>query len=82
MPHLFDDTLEFKLQGLDSDLPDYAPQCVEAILAAAREAGATDVHLQPTGAALELKFRVDGVLCRDSDREVGWNSLMKEEVPV
>ena len=62
MPHPVGDTLEFKLQGLDSDLPDYAPRCVEAVLAAAREAGATDVHLQPTGAALELKFRVDGVL--------------------
>ncbi|MBU4273495.1 MAG: GspE/PulE family protein [Planctomycetes bacterium] len=62
MPHLLGDTLEFKLQGLDPDLPDYAPRCVEAVLAAAREAGATDVHLQPTGAALELKFRVDGVL--------------------
>ncbi len=62
MPHLFNDTLEFKLQGLDPDLPDYAPRSVEVVLAAAREAGATDVHLQPTGAALELKFRVDGVL--------------------
>ncbi len=35
---------------------------MDALLAVARTAGATDIHLQPTGANLELKFRVDGVL--------------------
>ncbi len=51
-----------KLRGLDPNHPDYAPRGVDAVLAVARAAGATDVHLQPTGANLELKFRIDGVL--------------------
>jgi len=62
MSHPVGDALELKLHGLDRKSPDYAPRCVEAVLAAAREAGATDVHLQPTAAALDLKFRLDGVL--------------------
>ena len=51
-----------KLRGLDPNHPDYAPRGVDALLAVARIAGTTDIHLQPTGANLELKFRVDGVL--------------------
>jgi type II secretory ATPase GspE/PulE/Tfp pilus assembly ATPase PilB-like protein len=51
-----------ELDTLDSKHPDYAPRSVDAILAAAQAAGATDIHLQPTTAALELKFRMDGLL--------------------
>jgi type II secretory ATPase GspE/PulE/Tfp pilus assembly ATPase PilB-like protein len=50
------------LAGLDPTRPDYASQCVDALLAAARTAGATDVHLQPGSTALDVKFRIDGVL--------------------
>jgi general secretion pathway protein E len=51
-----------ELRRLDPARPDFAPRGVDALLAAARKAGATDIHLQPTAAGLELKFRVDGVL--------------------
>jgi general secretion pathway protein E len=56
------DLLAGKLRGLDPNDPDYAPRGVEALLAIARTAAATDIHLQPSGAHLEVKFRVDGVL--------------------
>lgn len=56
-------------RGLSDDLaslnpadPEYASRSVDAALAAARRAGASDVHFQPTGDGLELKYRVDGVL--------------------
>ncbi|MEN6407140.1 MAG: GspE/PulE family protein [Thermoguttaceae bacterium] len=42
--------------------PDFAARGVDAVLAAARQAEASDVHFQPTRDGLELKFRVDGVL--------------------
>ncbi len=51
-----------ELAGLDSSLPNYASRAVDGLLAAAESAGASDVHLQPAAAGLELKFRVDGVL--------------------
>ncbi|MGQ0635713.1 MAG: GspE/PulE family protein [Planctomycetaceae bacterium] len=42
--------------------PQYAPQVVTAILAAAREARATDVHLVPAADGLQMHWRIDGVL--------------------
>lgn len=62
MPHTIGESLQKSLAALDASDPEYAPRCVESLLAAAREAGATDVHLQPTGDSLEVKFRLDGVL--------------------
>src|SRR5688500_16241743 len=35
---------------------------VEALLTAAQECGASDLHLQPAEAGLEVRWRVDGVL--------------------
>jgi type II secretory ATPase GspE/PulE/Tfp pilus assembly ATPase PilB-like protein len=54
--------LREELAGLDPAAPEYATLSIEAVLAAARTAGASDIHFQPTGNGLELKFRVDGVL--------------------
>lgn len=51
-----------ELARLDPADPEYATRAIDAALAAARAAGASDIHLQPTGAGLELKFRLDGVL--------------------
>ncbi|MEQ8788409.1 MAG: GspE/PulE family protein [Pirellulaceae bacterium] len=51
-----------QLAALDAADTGYATQFVEALLEAAREAGASDVHLQPTGDALEVRWRLDGVL--------------------
>lgn len=40
----------------------YVPEAVAAILSAARSAGASDVHLIPNEAGLQMTWRVDGVL--------------------
>lgn len=40
----------------------YAAEFVERLLTAAREVGASDVHLQPTPQGLEVRWRLDGVL--------------------
>ena len=48
-----------RLNPADSE---YASRSVALVLAAARKAGVSDVHFQPTGNGLELKYRLDGVL--------------------
>jgi type II secretory ATPase GspE/PulE/Tfp pilus assembly ATPase PilB-like protein len=40
----------------------FATEFVDWVLAEARSAGASDVHLQPTTEGLELRWRIDGVL--------------------
>lgn len=42
--------------------PQYVPEVVQVILTAARAAGASDVHLNPTESGLLMTWRVDGVL--------------------
>jgi general secretion pathway protein E len=51
-----------ELARLNPADPEYAARSVDAVLAAARTTGVSDVHLQPTGNGLELKYRLDGVL--------------------
>lgn len=58
------DLLAGQIRTLDPNHPDYAPRAVDAVLTVARNAGATDIHLQPNGSELEVRFRVDGVLLR------------------
>jgi general secretion pathway protein E len=53
-----------ELTALDAASPLYATQFVELLLAAARTAGASDVHLQPTPGGLLMQWRIDGVLQR------------------
>src|SRR5437773_4658212 len=50
------------LHQLDATGSLYATQFVELLLAAARDAGASDVHLQPTPQGLLVQWRIDGVL--------------------
>jgi general secretion pathway protein E len=50
------------LQQLDPRDVNYATLFVERLLAAATEVQASDVHLQPTPAGLEVRWRLDGVL--------------------
>jgi type II secretory ATPase GspE/PulE/Tfp pilus assembly ATPase PilB-like protein len=51
------DRLSERLAGED------APAAVDAVLSAAVEAGATDIHLSPAaGGAVEVAFRIDGVI--------------------
>ncbi len=56
------DGVHQELAGLDPADPEYASRSIDAALAAARAAGASDIHFQPTADGLELKFRLDGVL--------------------
>ena len=56
------DSLARSLAALDPADAGYASRFVELVLAAARERAASDLHLQPTGEGLELRWRVDGVL--------------------
>src|SRR6478672_7874690 len=50
------------LHQLDAAGASYAMQFAELLLAAARDAGASDVHLQPTPQGLQVRWRIDGVL--------------------
>jgi type II secretory ATPase GspE/PulE/Tfp pilus assembly ATPase PilB-like protein len=50
------------LQKFDPRDVNYATLFVERLLAAATEVQASDVHLQPTPAGLEVRWRLDGVL--------------------
>src|SRR5262245_33289 len=54
--------LTASLNQLDAGSASYATQFAELLLAAAREAGASDVHLQPTPQGLRVQWRIDGVL--------------------
>ena len=51
-----------ELAAFDPADPQYATRVVDRILQAARESDASDLHLQPGGDGLQLKFRIDGVL--------------------
>jgi type II secretory ATPase GspE/PulE/Tfp pilus assembly ATPase PilB-like protein len=50
------------LQQLDPTTSAYAGQFVDGLLTGARAAGASDVHLQPLPDALDIRWRIDGVL--------------------
>ena len=50
------------LAQLDTANPRYATDVVDQALALAQTAGASDVHFQPGGDGLELRWRIDGVL--------------------
>lgn len=67
MPATLPTELAASLCKLDAASPLYATQFVDLVLAAARDAGASDVHMQPavgrtSGPSYELRFRIDGVL--------------------
>lgn len=56
------DSLAQRLGTLDAASDQYASHFVDAVLAGARELGASDIHFLPTGDGLQLAFRIDGVL--------------------
>lgn len=51
-----------RLKALNPGSPQYATDVVDALLAAAVDVGASDVHIQPIENGLDLRWRVDGVL--------------------
>src|SRR6478672_3171583 len=54
--------LRGEVQGLVPGSPRYATEVVERLLAEARAAGASDVHVLPTAEGVEVRWRLDGVL--------------------
>jgi general secretion pathway protein E len=58
------DQLHRDLSALRPADDTYASRFVQLLLDGGRALGASDVHLQPTSEGLEVRFRVDGVLCR------------------
>jgi type II secretory ATPase GspE/PulE/Tfp pilus assembly ATPase PilB-like protein len=50
------------LRKLDASSPRFAIDAVDAVLAHARSASASDVHLQPSPEGLDVRWRIDGVL--------------------
>lgn len=54
--------LAAQLRSLDPAEERYASKFVDCALTTARELGASDVHLQPAPAGLELRLRLNGVL--------------------
>src|SRR5436190_18074514 len=57
-----EDAFRQKLAALDSSSPRHTVELVDLLLAEARGAGASDVHLTPTAEGLEARWRIDGVL--------------------
>ena len=55
-------TLDRAIAALDARGPRFAAELVELVLGAARGVGASDVHLQPGPEAMDVRWRVDGVL--------------------
>ncbi|HUY91375.1 MAG TPA: GspE/PulE family protein [Pirellulales bacterium] len=62
MPEKLTDPLRAEFAALDPANSQYATQLVERLLAAGRAAEASDLHLQPTAAGLDVRWRIDGVL--------------------
>jgi type II secretory ATPase GspE/PulE/Tfp pilus assembly ATPase PilB-like protein len=61
LPHRFDSAQQ-RLSALNSGADSYAADFVDALLNAAQELDASDVHLRPTEAGLDIAVRIDGVL--------------------
>ena len=59
---LLEAQFQAELPRLDANDPQYVPHLVTAILAGARSAHASDVHLVPGADQLDMHWRIDGVL--------------------
>ena len=75
-------TLQSQIEALDRKSPERTAKLVDVILARAVDAGASDVHFEPTHQALEVRFRLDGVLHRAAilDRELATNLVARLKV--
>lgn len=62
MPESLLGRLRSQVAALDPADSQYATRLVDCLLAAGREAMASDLHLQPTAEGLDLRWRIDGVL--------------------
>src|SRR5262245_42168428 len=83
MPTRTHQDLQLRLTTLaNSATPERVSQLVDALLAEAVRRGASDVHLEPTHHALDLKFRLDGMLqpLASLPRELGPNLVARLKV--
>ncbi|HZZ79690.1 MAG TPA: GspE/PulE family protein [Gemmataceae bacterium] len=55
-------TLQTQIETLDRKNPERTGKLVDLVLSQAAHFGASDVHFEPTHTALEVRFRLDGVL--------------------
>ncbi len=55
-------TLQSQIEALDRRSPERTGKLVDLILAEAVRVAASDVHFEPTHTALEVRYRLDGVL--------------------
>lgn len=55
-------SLQSRLNALESAGSDRVVRAVDVVLAEADRLAASDVHFEPTSRALEIRFRIDGVL--------------------
>ncbi len=76
------DRFQQRLNGHDPSQPQHVTAVVDAILANAREAGASDVHLVPQESGLAMQLRIDGVLqpIAELPRETSSNVIARLKV--
>jgi type II secretory ATPase GspE/PulE/Tfp pilus assembly ATPase PilB-like protein len=74
--------LQTQLDALAQAGPERASRLVDALLREAVRRGASDAHLEPTHSAVEVRYRLDGVLHRVAvlDRELAPNLVARLKV--
>ncbi len=76
------DRFQQRLNGHNPAQPEHVSAVVEAILASARDVGASDVHLVPQESGLAMQLRIDGVLqpVADLPKETSSNVIARLKV--
>jgi type II secretory ATPase GspE/PulE/Tfp pilus assembly ATPase PilB-like protein len=76
------DRFQKRLNGHNPAQPEHVSAVVEAILASARDVGASDVHLVPQESGLAMQLRIDGVLqpVADLPKETSSNVIARLKV--
>jgi general secretion pathway protein E len=74
--------LQQKLKSLAGSNPERTSRLVDMILADALRQGASDVHIEPTHRAVEVHYRLDGVLhhCASLEHELAPNLIARLKV--
>ncbi len=82
MPRHAPNELQTQLDALGHTGPERATRLVDVLLRDAAARAASDVHLEPTHSAVEIRYRLDGVLHRMGavDRDLGPNLVARLKV--
>ncbi len=75
-------TLQSQLDGIDANHPERISMLVDLVLSHAIKCLASDIHFEPTAQALDIRFRIDGVLHRQAalPRELTPNVIARLKV--